>query len=241
MKIIILKLINKSFRKSNKNNIGKSFIEKTNELKINHTEIEKKKNMIKCKSNININSNKNHLIPQNLSKKSFKYSEKNNNITNKNYPCLTKENKLSLEDYEFKIPDKYKNQKYKLIKTLKAGDKIINLYNENKKEIIFQSGVRKEIFEDGYQIIYFVNGDIKQNYPNGKSVYFFNQAKTVQTTFKNGIIVIKFENNQVERHYPDGKKQILYPDGSEKIILDDINESSLYNEDNEEDSITNYK
>ena len=143
-----------------------------------------------------------------------------------------------MEEYEFKIHEKYNTQNYKLIKTLNAEDKIINLYNNNKKEILFPSGVRKEIFEDGHQIIHFVNGDIKQNYPSGKSVYYFSQAKTVQTTFKNGIFVIKFENNQVERHYPDGKKQILFPDGTEKTIFENENEQSLYDEEN---SIINYK
>ena len=235
----ILKLINKSFKKSNRNNNDNSFYEKNSEIKSNHTEIEKKKKIVKCKSNININSNKNYLNRQNKTKKPLKFNEQNNNfINNKNSDIYT-ENKLTLEEYEFKIPEKYKKQNYKLTKTLKAGDKIINLYNDNKKEIIFPSGVRKEIFEDGFQIIYFVNGDIKQNYPNGKSVYYFSQAKTVQTTFKNGIFVVKFENNQIERHYPDGKKQILFPDGSEKTIFDHENiEQSLYSE---EDSITNYK
>ena len=214
----ILKLINKSFRKINKNNNDKSFIEKTNRLKLNNIESEKKKKKIThCKSNSNINSEKNRF---------------------QNDSDSIKENKLSLEEYEFKIHEKYNRQNYKLIKTLNAEDKIINLYNNNKKEILFPSGVRKEIFEDGHQIIHFVNGDIKQNYPNGKSVYYFSQAKTVQTTFKNGIFVIKFENNQVERHYPDGKKQILFPDGTEKTIFENENEQSLYDEEN---SIINYK
>ena len=234
----ILKLINKSFRKSERNFDDKSFIKKTDELRLNHTEIENKKKIVKCKSNININSGKNNLIPQNLRKKPIKNIDKNINLTNKKGSNEIKQNKLTLEDYEFKIPEKYKKHKYKLIKTLKTGDKLINLYNDNKKEIIFASGVRKEIFEDGYQIVYFVNGDIKQNHPSGKSVYFFKKAKTVQTTFKNGIFVVKFENNQVERHYPDGKKEILYPDGTEKTILDNGNEQSLYSEEN---SIANYK
>ena len=233
----ILKLINNTFRKNKRNSKDKSFFEKSNDLQLNQTEIGKKKKIAKCKSNININSDKKQSFHQNVPKRPLKYNEKNN-LTNKKEINLTKENKLSLEEYDFKIPEKYNNQNYKLTKTLKAGDKIINIYTDNKKEIIFPSGVRKEIFEDGFQIIYFINGDIKQNYPNGKSIYYFKQAKTVQTTFKNGIFVVKFENNQIERHYPDGKKQILYPDGSEKTIFDNEIEQSLYNE---EDSITNYK
>ena len=221
----ILKLINNSLKKNNdRNSNDKSFIERINELKLNHTKDETTKKISKCKSNININpnQNKNRLQNQNIQKKPLKYTDRNQ----------IKEKKLSLEEYEFKIPEKYINQKYKLTKTLKAGDKIIKIYDDNKKEILFPSGVRKEIFKDGYQIIYFVNGDIKQNHPNGKSIYYFKQAKTVQTTFKSGIFVVKFENNQVEKHYPDGKKQILFPDGSEKIIFDNGDEQSLYTEEN---------
>ena len=215
----ILKLINKSFRKSNKEQNDKSFIGngKTNLLKVNNTKIEKKRIIKKCKSNLNMNKNISEKKKE--QKCNIKYIEKNSNISND-----INNNKLTLEEYEFKIPEKYKDKKYKLTKSLKAGDKIINIYDDNKKEIIFPSGVRKEIYKDGYQIIFFTNGDVKQNYPNGKSIYYFNQAKTVQTKFKNGVFVIKFENNQVEKHFPDGKKQILFPDGSEKIFLNDENE-----------------
>jgi len=40
--------------------------------------------------------------------------------------------------------------------------KVVKFYENNKREVIFPSGVRKEIFNDGYQIIYFNNKDIKQ-------------------------------------------------------------------------------
>ena len=217
----ILKLINKSFRKSNKEQNDKSFMGKANFVKINNTKLEKKRLIKKCKSNLNFNKN----IPEQkkVQKNSNKYIDKNSGVSY-DINDMNNNNKLTLEEYEFKIPEKYKVKKYKLTKSLKAGDKIINIYDDNKKEIIFPSGVRKEIYKDGYQIIFFTNGDVKQNYPNGKSIYYFNQAKTVQTKFKNGVFVIKFENNQVERHFPDGKKQILFPDGSEKIFLNDENE-----------------
>jgi len=40
--------------------------------------------------------------------------------------------------------------------------KIVKFYENDKREVIFPSGVRKEIFSDGYQIVYFNNKDIKQ-------------------------------------------------------------------------------
>ena len=67
------------------------------------------------------------------------------------------------------------------------------------KEIIFKSGVRKEIFDDGYQIVYyFNNGDIKQIFPNkSKQVYYFNEAKTEERTYQDNLQVFKFENGQI--------------------------------------------
>ena len=46
--------------------------------------------------------------------------------------------------------------------------------------------MKKEILEDGYQIIYFKNKDIKQIYPDGIEVYYFYENNTKATTFKNG-------------------------------------------------------
>ena len=210
----ILKLINNSFRKNSKNQNDKSFIEKVNLLKLNNTKIDKKKILSKCRSNLNIT--KNILGHKNTQKKSIKYIDKNSNISNIRHNNTNIDNgKLKIEEYEFKIPEKYKDKKYKLTKSLKAGDKIINIYDDNKKEIIFQSGVRKEVFSDGYQLINFPNGDIKQKFPGkeGKIMYFYKETNTVETTFKNGLNIFKFNNGQIEKHYPDGSKYIIYSNG----------------------------
>ena len=228
----ILKIINASFHKINKTE-NSSSPNKSNSKESNMTyDIKKnfeKKIFNKSKSNINFNNNikiKNNSLTNISNIESIKrrlnqvnYNKNRNLSQNNNKKQSLIEDKLTLEKYDFKIPEKYKNKIYTLIKTIETDEKKINIYNDNKKEVLFPSGVRKEIFNDGYQLVYFTNGDIKQNYPDGKSVYYFNEAKTVQTTFNNGVLVFKFENNQIERHYPDGKKQILFPDGSERIIL----------------------
>ena len=86
------------------------------------------------------------------------------------------------------------------------------------KEIIFPSGVKKQIFPDGYQIIFFNNKDIKQIYPDNKIVYSFYEAKTIETSFPNGVHIYKLQNGQIEKHYPDGFKEIVYPSGEIKLI-----------------------
>ena len=97
--------------------------------------------------------------------------------------------KKEIDNYDLIFPDKYHKQKYKLINSAKTEDgKKINFYDKNKKEIIFKSGVKKEIYFDGYQIIYFTNGDVKQIYPEkSKQVYYFNESKITQTTIPDKI------------------------------------------------------
>ena len=146
--------------------------------------------------------------------------------------------KNEIENYDLVFPNKYHKQKYKLLNTAKTEDgKKINFYDKNKKEIIFKSGVKKEIYYDGYQIIYFTNGDIKQIYPEkSKQVYFFNESKIIQTTIPDKIQVFKFENGQIEKHYINGIKEIIFPNGDIKRIYKDGKEENFYNEDINEDN-----
>jgi len=67
-------------------------------------------------------------------------------------------------NYDIVFNDKYHSSKnVKMIKQEISQDrKIIRLYENGKKELIFPSGVRKEIFPDSYQIVFFTNNDIKQ-------------------------------------------------------------------------------
>ena len=116
------------------------------------------------------------------------------------------------------IPQKYLSSNYKLLKTLNSEGKIINIYSNNKLEVIFKSGVKKEIFEDGYQIVNFTNGDLKQIFPDGKTIYYFKESKVTQTTFNNGTQIFNFDNGQIEKHYSDGSKQISFPDGTIRYI-----------------------
>lgn len=68
--------------------------------------------------------------------------------------------------YDLILSERYhpKNSQYgKLIssETLPNG-KQVNFYENDKREYIFPSGNRREIYSDGYQIIFFHNKDIKQ-------------------------------------------------------------------------------
>ena len=156
-------------------------------------------------------------------------STKSKNLLLNKFPTTKEEEEDEDENFDLVFPDKYHKNEYILLKTENGNDgKIIKYYNNDKKEIIFKSGVRKEVFGDGYIIVYFNNGDLKQIFPNQKTVYYFNEAKTIQTTYPDKLQVFKFENGQIEKHYPDGTKQIAFPDGSLRYILPDGYEETYY-------------
>ncbi|MCQ2818891.1 MAG: hypothetical protein MJ252_16620 [archaeon] len=200
-------------------------------IKIQKTEDKSNSNIQKSPNTlINKNNSKNKVEsnPQNAEKKESpeKKTQNDSKIKIDHFPKF-KEIDPS-ENYDFVIPEKYhKGVAYSLIKTVEKNDKnmVVNLYTNNKRELIFQSGVKKEIFGDGYQIVYFTNGDMKQIFPDGKMIYYFSEAKTVQTTLPSGISVYKFSTGQIEKHFPDGTKQIAFPDGSIRYIYDGFEET----------------
>ena len=188
------------------------------ENKLNHQDLKNDKSpkdIIKFKK-----LSENVLLPYNYKKtKLLDNNKKNskNNESNLNYEINIHNEKE--ENYDFNIEKKYLDSKSKIINTICSEGKIINIYNNNKKEIIFENGIKKEIFNDGHQIIHFPNGDIKQEYSNGNIVYFFKDSKTVQTTLDNGTQIFKFNNGQIEKHFVEGNKEIKFPDGTKKYIF----------------------
>ena len=62
------------------------------------------------------------------------------------------------------FPEKYHNDfpENKNVSQQNVGkNSLIFIYESGRKEIKFNNGVRKEVFPDGYQIVYFTNKDIK--------------------------------------------------------------------------------
>ena len=79
--------------------------------------------------------------------KSPRFNTENENNKNEIINNDAINSKKEIENYDLIFPDKYHKQKYKLINAAKTEDgKKINFYDKNKKEIIFKSGVKKEIY-----------------------------------------------------------------------------------------------
>jgi len=99
---------------------------------------------------------------------------------------------LDEDDYEMVFPDKYHSeemlQTLQIVQETKSSDgKLQRIYSNGKKEVIFANGVKREVWPDSYQIVWFANKDIKQTFNDGKTVYYFAEAKTTQTTFADGL------------------------------------------------------
>ena len=187
---------NKSKESNNKILIDKykrQLDEANNQILLLNAEITKLQSLQNNEEDENYNFNNKDTKDNNI--ESPRFYDKNKNLKNEIKENKTKdENQINLENeieenYDLIFPDKYHKEKYKLINIAKTEDgKKINFYDKNKKEIIFQSGVRKEIYYDGYQIIFFTNGDIKQIFPDKKKqVYFFNESKIIQTTIPDNL------------------------------------------------------
>ena len=105
---------------------------------------------------------------KNSPNKSIPIREEQNQALKKEM-ALPKDEDERMEDisqYEMRFPEVYHGKAQrasKLVKQEVSNDgKILKIFENNKKEVIFPSGMRKEIYPDGYTIVFFGNKDIKQ-------------------------------------------------------------------------------
>ena len=67
------------------------------------------------------------------------------------------------------------------------------IFTNGARVIIFPNGTRKQVAADGQLVVVkFFNGDIKQLYPDHRTVYYYSQAQTVQTTYPDGLEILQF-------------------------------------------------
>ena len=101
-----------------------------------------------------------------------------------------------LKELDFEFPDKYFNEKDENNKIIKhqfeLDGKAIKIFNNNKKEIIFPNNTKKQIFPDGYTLVHFSNGDIKEIIPNYKEIYYYKKNEVYQVDFYDGSNYIKY-------------------------------------------------
>ena len=110
-----------------------------------------------------------------------------------------------------------------------SSEKPVSSTSESgKKETFYPNGVRRETYPNGYSLTYYTNQDVKQEYPDGKIVYFFAEPQTTQTTYSTGKVELKFNTGQEEVHFPDKSKEIRYVDGTIKYIFANGDEQIVF-------------
>ena len=198
----------------NKNN-EKNIIEMQKKIMIQNYENEKMKEKIDMYEQDNKIENLEEELPKNSKKtllnKPIKKEKKiklvnddddddNIIINNSNYTMnniiktSSKSNHINELDLEF--PKKYfdeNNENHKIIKhQFELDGKTIKIFNSGKKEIIFPNATKKEIFPDGYTLVSYSNGDIKETLPNYKEIYYYKKDEVNQIVFSDGDKYIKY-------------------------------------------------
>ena len=185
-------------------------------------------NLIKSRSDNNIGS----LIDLDICNLPQKKIEKIENIENTPNISTTSNNPSNKKTQIFepeclKSPEYSENIPIVDKKTLQDG-RVIILYESGHKEILYPNGTKKEEYPNGYIVVFYGNNDIKQTFPDGKSLYFFAEANAIHTCLPNGLEIIRFGNGQIEKNYPDGSRKIKYIDGTVKNISSNGDEETTY-------------
>lgn len=128
--------------------------------------------------------------------------------------------------FQLRLPDPDHIPSLELLEeNLRPEDgKVTRLYSDQRREVVFPNKVRRDTWPDGYSVVYFTNGDVKQSFST-RTVYHFQEQQTTQTTYPNGLQVFRFLNRQLEKHFPDGTKEITFPDGTLKCVFAEEEES----------------
>ena len=173
----------------------KNFNSKLNKLNGELLLIKKKndelKTYIKSFGNMHILNNIENSTTEEIKKLNKQITKNNNKKTNIenniinddeisiNLPKTIKPTEIHINELDLTYPEKYKeNKEYTPIVTKQQFDKdgkIIRLFDTGKKEILFTNGTKKQIYPDGYTLVNYQNGDIKQIIPNYKETYFYNK------------------------------------------------------------------
>ena len=88
------------------------------------------------------------------------------------------------------------------------------VYESGHSEYVLTTGVRYEVYPNGYRVFFFPNQDVKQVFPDKKVTYYFAASDTTQISLPDGTEIFRFPHGQVEKYYPDGRVAVKYLDGT---------------------------
>ena len=157
-----------------------------------------------------------------LKKQNIKLMLENNNLKQKIEKFSLKTNSGNSAVFSTRIHRK--KSPVSDIKNLKNNE----AYKTDKKETFYPNGAKRETYSNGITILYYTNKDIKQEYPDGKQIYYFAEPQTTQITYPNGKKELKFKNGQEEIYFPDSSKEIHFTDGTIKYFFPNGDEQIVF-------------
>lgn len=93
--------------------------------------------------------------------------------------------------------------------------------DKEKQEFLYSNGTKRVVYSNGYSVVYYGNKDVKEDFPDGRQVYFFAAQDIVQTVYPGGLKEVRFKSGQEEVFYPNGVREVRFPDGSVKVVCAD--------------------
>jgi hypothetical protein len=116
-----------------------------------------------------------------------------------------------------------------LVETRESADgRVQKKYSDGRVESEYPNGTHRVVYSNGYSCVTLPNKDVRQIFPDGHSVYFYSETKTVHWVYPDGSQVIRFANGQVEKHRADGSSKIKYVDGTMKTRTTEGEETCEY-------------
>ena len=106
--------------------------------------------------------------------------------------------------------------------------RVKRVFPDGHEENTYANGTKREMYQNGYSVTFFSNEDEKHDFPDGRSLYIYAQAKTKQMTHPNGLQVLYFSDGQKETHFPDGTRKVRFPDSTVKTISPNGDEKCVY-------------
>ena len=121
---------------------------------------------------------------------------------------------LNHDDY----PLNFQPRPINIIKKVVRKDKKKAIqFDDGTNGILFTNNSLKIVKNDCI-FIYYPNGDISQQFPDGTIGYKYKDKNTIELNLADGSVFYEFPNGQKEKHLPNGDKYIQFPGCPCKLV-----------------------
>lgn len=124
-----------------------------------------------------------------------------------------------LDVFRMKHPNEYllDRETYKIVEFKENQQKQkLKKYENGMVEKIMKDNNFNLTYPSNLSITYFYNGDVKQEFPDGRVVHHYSVVDTVEVMLPSKVKYLKYNNGKIEKIMPDGSK-------TEYVVEDGLN------------------